>query len=156
MGYKQTGTWLPSSVDLRRFRTILLAKQREILGNVLSMENEALRGPHLSSLSPLHDLADLSTDNYELENTLGLVGSERVILAEIEQALARIENGTYGICEGDGQSIPRARLRAIPWTRYCVHCACLSERGILYKDSAFDDADHKGNQRSSDHVRDVA
>ena len=156
MGYRQIKTDYPSSADLKRFKAILLSKQREVLGNVISMEDETLRrrNTNLSSL-PYH-LADLGTDNYELENTLGLVGSERVILAEIEQALARIENGTYGICEGDGQSIPRARLRAIPWTRYCVHCACLSERGILYKDSAFDDADHKGNQRSSDHVRDVA
>jgi RNA polymerase-binding transcription factor DksA len=147
MGYKQTEACLPSSVDLRRFRTILLAKQREILGNVISMESEALRGSHLRSLSALQDLADLGTDSYELENTLGLVGSERVILEEIEQALDRIQNGTYGVCEGDGQFIPRARLRAIPWTRYCVHCACLSERGALHKEPAFDDVDHRGYPR---------
>jgi RNA polymerase-binding transcription factor DksA len=114
---------------------VLLAKQREILRNVILMENEVLRRPHVSALSEPHDLADLSTDSYELENTLGLVCSERDLLAEIEQALARIQSGTYGVCEGDGQLIPMARLRAIPWARYCVHCASLSERGVLDRKS---------------------
>ena len=131
MGYRQIDTGHRNPADLKRFRAILLAKQREILGNVISMENEALRRSQMSPLSQSRDLADLSTDNYELENTLGLVGSERGILAEIEQALTRIQDGTYGVCEADGCSIPRARLRAIPWTRHCVHCASLSERGVL-------------------------
>ena len=141
MGYEQTDTYRPGPADLRRFRAILLAKQTEILGNVISMENEALRRSHASPLLQPHDLADLSADNYELENTLGLVGSERGLLAEIEHALARIQSGTYGACEGDGRSIPRARLRAIPWARYCVHCASLNEQGLLYRESDFVDMD---------------
>lgn len=148
MGYEQTDTYRPGPAELRRFRMVLLAKQGEILGNVVSMENEALRRSHGSPLLQPHDLADLSTDNYELENTLGLVGSERGLLAEIEQALARIQSGTYGVCEGDGQFIPRARLRAIPWTRYCVHCASLNERGVLYRESEWADTDQES--RSSD------
>lgn len=135
MGYEQIDVYRPGPVDLRRFRMVLLAKQREILGTVVSMENEALRRSYTNQLIQPHDLADLSSDNYELENTLGLVGSERGLLAEIEQALARIQSGTYGVCEGDGQFIPRARLRAIPWTRYCVHCASLNERGVLYREN---------------------
>jgi hypothetical protein len=73
MGYKQTDTRPHSPADLRWFRMVLLAKQREILRNVILMENEVLRRPHVSALSEPHDLADLSTDSYELENTLGLV-----------------------------------------------------------------------------------
>ena len=135
MGYKQTEIHRPSYADLRRFKTALLAKQREILSNVISMENEALRRSRANPLSEPHDLADFSTDSYEVENTLDLVGAERCLLAEIERALVRIQSGTYGVCEGDGQYIPRARLRAIPWTRYCVRCAGLSERGILRRES---------------------
>jgi len=149
MGYKQTNSSQPTPTDLRRFRIVLLAKQREILGNVIYMENEALRRSDISPLLQPCDLADLSADNYELENTLGLVGSERGLLAEIEQALARIQSGTYGVCEGDGQFIPRARLRAIPWTRYCVHCASLSERGILYRESQLIDTDQNAGARDS-------
>jgi DnaK suppressor protein len=143
MGYKQIKTDYPNRTDLKRFKAILLAKQKEILGNVISMENEALRRSNTDLSSFPYHMADLATDNYELENTLELVGSERNTLWEILEALARIQNGTYGVCEGNGELIPRARLRAIPWTRYCVHCASLNERGLLYRESDFDDPSHK-------------
>ena len=138
MGYKQTDTYHPSPTDLGRFRKVLMAKQSQILANVISMENDVFRRSYAGPRSEPHDLADFCTDSYELENTLGLVGSERRLLTEIEQALARIQSGTYGVCEGDGQFIPRARLKAIPWTRYCVRCASLNERGVLYRESKID------------------
>ena len=112
---------------------MLLAKLNEILGNVTSMETEALRRDR-SDLSnmPIH-MADLGTDNYEIENILGLMDSERKILLEINDALKRIEDGTYGICESRGEQIPKQRLKAIPWARYCVACATLLEKGLLTK-----------------------
>ena len=125
----------------------MLAKQRQILGNVTAMEDEALRRSHASPSSASDELADLGTDTYELDNTLSLVGSERGILAEIEGALARIQSGTYGICEGDGQPIGRARLRAIPWTRFCVRCASLRERGVLSRNADLDDEYQKVHPR---------
>lgn len=79
---------------------------------------------------PFH-MADIGSDNYELENTLGLMDSERKLLVEIEDALGRIEDGSYGICENENEPIPKARLNAIPWARYCVACANLSEKGLL-------------------------
>jgi DnaK suppressor protein len=136
--YKQTGAGHQKPTDLKRFKAILLAKQREILANVISMENEALRKLNTVRSSLPYHWADLGTDSYELENTLGLVGSERNILAEIEEALTRIQNGTYGICAAGGEFIPRARLRAIPWARYCVRCASLNERGLLHRESDLD------------------
>lgn len=138
MGYEQTDACRPGPAELRRFRAVLLGKQREILQNVISMENEALRRLRTSSLCEPHDLADFSADSYELESTLGLVGNERGLLAEIEEALARIQSGTYGLCEGDGRFISRARLEAIPWTRYCVRCASLNERGVLHRELEID------------------
>ena len=117
-----------SPAEIERFRTMLLAKRNEILGNVISMESEALRREK-SDLSnmPIH-MADVGTDNYENENILGLMDSERKILVEIYDALSRIEEGTYGICEGHNEQIPKARLEAIPWARYCVKCATLTEK----------------------------
>ena len=145
MGYKRTDTGHRGPADLQRFTFILQAKQREILNNVISMETETLRRSNTDLSSQGRDLADLGTDSYELENTLGLVGCERGILAEIEEALARIQNGTYGLCQANGESIPRARLRAIPWTRYCVRCASLNERGALHKESDFSETEHQSN-----------
>ncbi len=103
------------------------------------MESEALRRDR-SDLSnmPIH-MADIGTDNYEIENTLGLMDSERKILAEIDDALRRIEEGTYGICEGSGEPIPRERLEAIPWARYCVAYASLLEKGFAAEEKCFDE-----------------
>ena len=55
--------------------------------------------------------------------------SERRILHEIDDALQRIEDGTYGICEGTGEPISKARLKAQPWARYCVEYARMVEEG---------------------------
>ena len=53
------------------------------------------------------------------------------MLVEINDALRRIDDGGFGICEGNGESIPKARLNAIPWARFCVACAELNEKGQL-------------------------
>ena len=105
------------------------------------MEYETLRKNRTDlSTMPLH-IADAGSDTFEMENILGLMDSERRLLQEIDDALARIEDCTYGICEGDEEPIPKARLQAIPWTRYCVTCANLSERGLLGRE-LFDESDY--------------
>jgi len=125
-----------TSAEIKKFKATLLKKLSEILGNVTSMESEALRRDR-SDLSnmPIH-MADLGTDSCEIDNIIGLVDSERKILVEVNEALRRIEEGTYGICEGRGEPIPKQRLKAIPWARYCVACATLLEKGILAKKSS--------------------
>jgi DnaK suppressor protein len=125
-----------TSAEIKKFKATLLKKLSEILGNVTSMETEALRRDR-SDLSnmPIH-MADLGTDSCEIDNIIGLVDSERKILVEVNDALSRIEDGTYGICEGRGEPIPKQRLKAIPWARYCVACATLLEKGILTKKSS--------------------
>ena len=123
-----------TQAEIGKFRDLLLAKRNEILGNVISMEDEALhrQKSDLSNM-PIH-MADIGTDNYETEYTLGLVDSERKLMREIDEALDRIENGTYGICEGSEKSIPKARLEAIPWAKYCVEYASMLEKGLVKKD----------------------
>ena len=59
--------------------------------------------------------------------------SERKMLVEIDEALGRIEEGTYGICLGAGEQIPKQRLTAIPWARYCVSCATNLEKGLFIR-----------------------
>jgi len=122
--------------EIKKFKATLLKKLAEILGNVTSMESEALRRDR-SDLSnmPIH-MADLGTDSCEIDNIIGLMDSERKILVEVNDALNRIEDGTYGICEGRGEPIGKQRLKAIPWARYCVACATLLEKGILAKKSS--------------------
>ena len=79
---------------------------------------------------PIH-MADIGTDNYEQEFTLGLMDSERKLLREIIDALGRIENKTYGICEGTEKPIAKARIEAQPWARYSIEYARMIEQGLV-------------------------
>ncbi len=123
------------NADAKHFKELLLEKRREILKNVSEFEDEALRKSRLDatgdlSSMPIH-MADLGTDNYEQEFALGLMDSERKLLREIDNALGRLEKKTYGICEGTGKPIPKARLEAQPWARYCVEHARMLEQGLV-------------------------
>jgi DnaK suppressor protein len=126
-----------TQAELEKLRAILSEKLDELLSNVFYMENDALREER-SDLSrmPIH-MADLGTDSYEQELTLELMDSERNLIAEIDDALNRIEDGTYGICEAGGEPIPKRRLEAIPWARLCVACRGLMEKGILKREDIF-------------------
>jgi RNA polymerase-binding protein DksA len=117
--------------ELENFRDLLLQKRRELVGDMYSMEREALQrtGENLSNL-PLH-MADMGTDNYEQEFTLGLMEKDRNLLREINTALMKIQNGTYGICEGTGKPISKARLEVQPWAKYSIeHARKLENRGV--------------------------
>jgi len=124
-----------TAADIKHLKEMLLEKRREILRNVTEFEDEALRKSRLDatgdlSSMPIH-MADIGTDNYEQEFALGLLDSERKLLREIDDALERIEQKTYGICEGTGKPIPKARLEAQPWARYCVEYARMLEEGLV-------------------------
>ncbi|UCC98918.1 MAG: TraR/DksA C4-type zinc finger protein [Phycisphaerales bacterium] len=124
-----------TAADTESFRQMLLQKRREILRNVSEFEDEALKKSRLDatgdlSSMPIH-MADLGTDNYEQEFALGLMDGERKLLREIDEALGRIEHGTYGICEGTGKPIPKARLKAQPWAKHCVDYARMLEQGLI-------------------------
>ncbi len=128
--------------EIKEFKALLLAKRIEILGNMLWLEDETLKKQRsdLSSL-PIH-MADMGTDNYEQSFSLELMDSERKVITEIDNALQRIEEGTYGICDVGGEPIPKQRLEAIPWTRFCVVCAGLVEKGVVKQEDLFNKYDY--------------
>lgn len=73
-------------------------------------------------------MADSGTDNFDRDFALSLLSSDQDAIYEIEEALKRIEKKTYGICELTGKTIPKARLEAIPWTRFTVEAQAQLER----------------------------
>lgn len=125
-----------SKSELKKFREMLLEKRQSLVGDMTGMEAEAFRsdrgaGRGGSDLSMMPDHpANVASDNYEQEFTLGLLESERIMLAEIDAALERIERGTYGICLGTGKPIGKARLSARPWAKYCIDYARMLEKGL--------------------------
>ena len=121
--------------EIEGYRQLLLEKWAELLGDVNHIEEEALRKSRIDaagdlSSMPIH-MADLGSDNFEQEFALGLMDSERKILAEIRDALERIDQGAFGICEGTGKTIAKARLNAKPWARYCIEYARMVEQGLI-------------------------
>jgi len=123
--------------EIEKYKALLWEKRNELLGNVSHMVKDVLKDDS-SELShvPIH-MADLGSDSYEQEFTLELMDSERKIISEIDSALARIEDGTYGICEIGGEPIPKARLTAIPWATCCVACASTSEKKLFKKNESY-------------------
>jgi RNA polymerase-binding transcription factor DksA len=74
-------------------------------------------------------MADLGSDNWEQDFALGLIASERQTVREIDAALKRIKDKTYGVCLATHQPISTARLRAKPWAAYCIDYARAREEG---------------------------
>ena len=124
--------------DFVEYKNLLEALQARLRGDVRQLANEALGGDRQDgggeSKSPTH-MAELGTETYEQDFALSLVVNEQETLIEIGAALERIHKGTFGQCEGclkDGKSasqatIPKDRLRVIPYARYCVACARVLE-----------------------------
>jgi DnaK suppressor protein len=119
--------------ELVSFREVLEGLRSRLRGDLDQMTDEALRrdnngGTGNLSNVPLH-MADLGTDNYDQEFTLGLIENEQGTLELVEEALERMENGTYGQCAECGEPIAKPRLQAIPYARHCIKCARKLEGG---------------------------
>jgi DnaK suppressor protein len=122
--------------DLKEFKGLLMELRDEILGDVRSMESEVLsKSREDASTQDISDFADLGTENFEKEFTFGLIESEQEELDRIDEALVRIDEGTYGQCPYELESeeyksgdcrrtglIPKLRLRAMPHAIYCMTC----------------------------------
>lgn len=115
--------------ELDKFRDILLQKRRDVAGDVTDMESEALGADknELSSL-PQH-MADHGSDEYEQSLSLNLAHSQRELLKEIDAAIERIDDRTFGVCEAIGAPISMERLNATPWARYSLDGARMMDRG---------------------------
>ena len=103
------------SPDWSRQRERLFKLQEESLAHIRQLIGLAAEErPEFST-----HLGDAATDTFDRDLTLSLVSFEQEKLYEIEAALKRIDDGSYGICELTGRPIPERRLEAVPWTRFC-------------------------------------
>ena len=114
--------------ELDVFKELLLEKRHALVGNVTGLEKEALKSGNGShSAMPIH-MADVGSDAFQQDFSLGLAETERARLLEIDAALVRIQDKTYGICQATGKPIPKARLKAKPWAKFTVEAARANER----------------------------
>ena len=103
--------------ELDLYKKMLLQLRGKISGDLLQIEGDSLSGNQPSNSGELSDVADIATDNYDRELNIGLASNEQQLLNDIDIALKRIEDGTYGTCEIYGTPIPKKRLLAMPYTR---------------------------------------
>ena len=120
------------AIDLELMKKRLEEKQAELQANLAG-----LTAAHPQPVDPVEanegapDFEEVAVDFNEMQNEQSIGVNERALLTEVQQALKRIEQGTYGKCEVCGRPIPEKRLEAIPWARFDVeHEAALEQRNL--------------------------
>ena len=118
--------------EIQSFRELLTGLRARLQGDLTQLTVEALGGGQAGgsgnvSHAPLH-LADAATDNFDQEFDLSMIENEQETLAQVVEALGRVDAGTYGRCLECGGAIAKPRLEALPYTRNCISCARSLER----------------------------
>ena len=115
-----------------QFKKLLEICRKKIAGDLTHLEKDAL---NLSQRDASGDLsgysfhiADMATDNFDREFNLGLASNEQQLLNQIDEALRKIDEGQYGVCETCGKSIAQKRLLAVPYARFCIQCQSEEEK----------------------------
>jgi DnaK suppressor protein len=105
-----------------------LENQRD---EILNMYKADLRAGQESADDGTEDIVDRANNAYNRELMFSLSDTERTTLLQIENALRRMDEGSYGRCANCGQAINLLRLEAVPWARFCVDCQEMAEKGLL-------------------------
>ncbi len=136
--------------DVSRYREILMDKREQLNGQVESLTKDATASTESTehSKSPLSN-AENASDTYEQDFAFLSIESEEELLDKIENALERIQEGSYGVCEVCDTAIPEERLEVMPWADLCVKCQQLEEQGRVRRSGRDfelldDDADQAG------------
>ncbi len=111
--------------ELKALKNVLIREKERILKSLSQLEEntqKTSRGNTPEGAGVPTHIAELGTDAFEKNLDLNLTSSEVDLLQMIEESLKKIETKKYGICESCGKPIPKARLRAVPYTKYCIKC----------------------------------
>ncbi|WP_298760807.1 TraR/DksA C4-type zinc finger protein [uncultured Nocardioides sp.] len=120
------GAWTPA--ELAEVLTELEEQRTHSLGIVAEQEDELSGLMRDSGDGAGQDQADLGATTFERDHEMSVLNNEREKLAQIDRALARIEDGSYGVCESCGQPIGKLRLMAFPRATLCMTCKQREER----------------------------
>ena len=122
-----------TKTQLQEYKKILEKVRDRVVDEIRFLAGDNLnRSPRDSSgdlSSYSFHMADQGTDNFDREFALNLVSSEQDVLYEIDDALRRVEMGTYGVCEGCNKAIEKGRLAALPFAKLCIKCKSEAEKG---------------------------
>jgi len=115
-----------SKKESAQFRKLILERKEQILEGIKHISDDTLNKSQKEASGDIsgytYHMADVATDTYDREFSLGLASSERSLLYELEDALKKIDEGAFGICEDCKTAITKIRLKAVPYARLCVKC----------------------------------
>ncbi|MDT5294552.1 MAG: DnaK suppressor protein [Acidobacteriota bacterium] len=114
----------------KTYRDRLLSRRESLFSQV----TEAEMSSRERDLEATQDPADMAANAYTKELLISMSANDRKLLQLIDEALVRVEGGEYGECVNCGEPVSEKRLDAVPWTRYCLKCQDLQERGLLNQD----------------------
>jgi RNA polymerase-binding protein DksA len=116
---------------LKQFKEALMRERAKFAGEIRAIAKDVSKNPRDASgdLSAytVH-LADMSSDTYERELSANIASSEQEVLYQIDEALKRLEDGTYGTCQECSKPISLSRLKAVPYTSQCIACQRAQEQ----------------------------
>ena len=132
---KQTAKPVPAVEDDDRYGALRerLVQQREELH---SMYKEDVKAGQESADVGTEDTVDRANAAYNRELMFSLSDTERQLLFQVEDAIRRLDDKTFGRCANCGNAIGTLRLEAVPWARYCIDCQELAEQGLLHESEA--------------------
>jgi len=117
--------------ELLKYKKLLMRLREGVAGDISHIAKENLKSQKESSgdLSgySLH-MADMASDSYDRELSLNIAGEVQEIVYEIDDALKRMEEGSFGKCITCGKKIPQKRLNAVPYAKYCIQCKSKEEK----------------------------
>src|SRR3989338_494295 len=114
-----------------KYKKLLIKIREDIAGDIKHIAKESLKSQKESSgdLSGYSfHMADMASDSYDRELSLNIAGEEQEIVYEIDEALKRIEEGKFGHCLSCDKKIPKKRLNAVPYAKYCIQCKSKEEK----------------------------
>lgn len=118
--------------DFKKYKELLISQKEKIVGNLKNLEGNNLNKSQKELSGDLSGysthMADAASDSYDREFALNIASKEGSILYDIDYALKRIDDKTYGICEICEKEISVARLNAVPYAKLCVKCQEKEER----------------------------
>lgn len=115
-----------SKKELNEFKKLILKRKEEVVEELRHISEDTLKKSQKESSGDISGytfhMADVATDSYDREFSLGLASTESELLYGLEDAFKKIEEGTFGICEDCKSNIAKTRLKAVPYARFCVKC----------------------------------
>jgi len=118
--------------EAKKFEKLLMDDLGRLSNGIRNIEESALHESVRETTGDLYSYAETGTDNFERETALNIATGESERLRDVTDALQRIAEGTYGVCEGCEEQIPKKRLEAFPAARFCIKCKSkLEKEGAL-------------------------